>query len=123
MRATVNIPGALWSILGVAVALRLLGAWCGNLMFDESAHLALADTIDLHPDRLHLVFRTLDHPLFRIALDGTQAGDGVAAARGLRSNRAQVCRENEGGRKARDDSTCQHPLRRPLARERAPNHV
>ena len=66
MRTAFNIPGTLWLILCVGLALRLLGAWCGNLMFDESAHLALADTIDLHPDRFHFVFRTLDHPLLSI---------------------------------------------------------
>jgi 4-amino-4-deoxy-L-arabinose transferase-like glycosyltransferase len=35
-------------------------------MYDERAHLALAETIDLHPDRFHAVFRSLDHPLLSI---------------------------------------------------------
>ncbi len=56
----------LWLILTVALGLRLLGAWFGNMTYDESAHFALSETIDFHPDRFHLVFRTLDHPLLSI---------------------------------------------------------
>ncbi len=59
-------PAALWGILAVALGLRLAGAWFGNLTFDESAHLALADTISFHPESFHLVWRSLDHPLFSI---------------------------------------------------------
>jgi 4-amino-4-deoxy-L-arabinose transferase-like glycosyltransferase len=57
-----RLPAALWAILALALVLRLLGAWHGNLTFDESAHLALAETIDFHPERFHLVGRSLDHP-------------------------------------------------------------
>jgi 4-amino-4-deoxy-L-arabinose transferase-like glycosyltransferase len=53
-------------IVAAALAIRLTGAWRGNLMFDESAHLAVAQKIDLHPQRLHLEFRTLDHPLLSV---------------------------------------------------------
>lgn len=53
-------------LLILALALQLWGAWRGQLIYDESAHLALAETIDFHPDRFHLVFRTLDHPLLSI---------------------------------------------------------
>ena len=53
-------------ILLVALAIRLWGAWQANLIFDERAHWALAETIDLRPGHLHLVSRTLDHPLLSI---------------------------------------------------------
>jgi hypothetical protein len=53
-------------ILVVALALRLTGAFSANLIFDERAHWALAQTIDLRPGHLHLVSRTLDHPLLSI---------------------------------------------------------
>jgi 4-amino-4-deoxy-L-arabinose transferase-like glycosyltransferase len=66
MRLLRSIPPALWLILAVAFVVRMLGAWFGNLMYDERAHLALAQTIDLRPGHLHLVFRTLDHPLLSI---------------------------------------------------------
>jgi 4-amino-4-deoxy-L-arabinose transferase-like glycosyltransferase len=52
--------------LGLALGLRAVGAACGNLTYDEVAHLALAETISFHPDHFHLVFRTLDHPLLSI---------------------------------------------------------
>ncbi len=68
MNAVRPWPRSLWLILAVALGLRLIGAWFGNLTFDESAHLALADTIDFHPDRFHLVWRTLDHPLLSLYL-------------------------------------------------------
>lgn len=66
MKTVLRLPVLLWLTIAVGLALRLLGAWFGNLMFDERAHLALAQTIDFHPDRFHLVFRTLDHPLLSI---------------------------------------------------------
>ena len=53
-------------ILLAALAIRLLGAWHANLVFDERAHWALAETIDLRPGHLHLLSRTLDHPLLSI---------------------------------------------------------
>lgn len=68
MNAVTKWPKTLWLILAMALGVRLLGAWVGNLTFDESAHLALAETIDLHPQRLHLVWRSLDHPLLSIYL-------------------------------------------------------
>jgi len=73
-----RIPKTLWVILAVALALRLLGAWRANLIFDERAHLALAETIDFRPGHLHLVSRTLDHPLLSIyilRLGGLLCGD------------------------------------------------
>jgi 4-amino-4-deoxy-L-arabinose transferase-like glycosyltransferase len=78
VKARTGPPPTLWLIAAVALALRLLGAWRGNLTFDESAHLALADTISFDPDRFHLVFRTLDHPLLSIyvfKLSGMLLGD------------------------------------------------
>ena len=62
------MPTGVWLALIVvaALAIRLLGAWHANLIFDERAHWALAETIDLRPGRLHLVSRTLDHPLLSI---------------------------------------------------------
>ena len=56
----------LCAIMALALALRLLGAWCAYLIFDERAHWALAATINFSPCRLHLVSRTLDHPLLSI---------------------------------------------------------
>ena len=56
----------LWLILAVALGVRLLGAWNGNLMYDESTHLACAETIDLRPQSFHLVFRSVDHPLLSV---------------------------------------------------------
>ncbi len=66
MRLHNRLPPTLWLILAVALALRLLGAWCANLTFDERAHVALADTIDLRPGHLHLVTRTVSHPLLAV---------------------------------------------------------
>ena len=66
MRSTGRVPHMLWLILAVALGLRLWGAWCANLIFDERAHLALAERINLHPGQIHLVSRTLDHPLLSI---------------------------------------------------------
>ena len=60
------LPPTVWLILAVALALRLVGAWRANLIFDERAHLALAETISLQPGRLHLVSRSLDHPFLSI---------------------------------------------------------
>lgn len=68
MNAVRQWPRTLWLILAVALGLRLAGAWFGNLTFDESAHLALADTIDLNPSRIHIVWRSLDHPMLSIYL-------------------------------------------------------
>lgn len=56
------VPRLLWLIFAVAFALRLLGAWSGNLMYDETTHLACAETIDLRPDHFNLVSRSVDHP-------------------------------------------------------------
>lgn len=61
-----QVPKALWLILIVALLLRLYGAWQANLIFDERAHLALAQTINFQPGQFHLVSRTLDHPLLSI---------------------------------------------------------
>jgi 4-amino-4-deoxy-L-arabinose transferase-like glycosyltransferase len=59
-----------WSLLTFILAsglvLRLCGAWYASLTFDERAHLALAETVDLRPDHVHLVSRTLDHPFLSI---------------------------------------------------------
>jgi 4-amino-4-deoxy-L-arabinose transferase-like glycosyltransferase len=63
-----RIPGSLWLILLVALGLRLLGAWNGNLMYDESTHLAVAETIDLHPSHFNLVMRSVDHPPMSVYL-------------------------------------------------------
>ncbi len=67
---TADLPFRAWRwllpILLVAFAIRLWGAWHANLIFDERAHWALAETIDLRPGHLHLVSRTLDHPLLSI---------------------------------------------------------
>ena len=61
-----KFPKSLWLILGVAAGLRLLGAWHGNLMYDESAHLACAETINFRPAHFNLVFRSVDHPLLSV---------------------------------------------------------
>ena len=53
-------------IFAVALLLRLGGAWRANLIFDERAHLALAETINFQPGQVNLVSRTLDHPLLSI---------------------------------------------------------
>jgi len=68
MRAAGRIPKILWLILGAALVLRLLGGWRANLIFDERAHLALAETISFQPESFHLVSRSLDHPLMSIYL-------------------------------------------------------
>jgi len=62
------VPRLLWLILAVAFALRLLGAWSGNLMYDETTHLACAETIDLRPDHFNLVSRSVDHPPMSVYL-------------------------------------------------------
>ncbi len=54
----------MWLILGVAAGLRLLGAWIGNLNYDESMIIARAEAIDLRPDSLRLVWQTVNHPLW-----------------------------------------------------------
>jgi len=56
----------LWLILAAALALRVVGASRANLIFDERAHWALAETIDFRPQHFHVVSRTLDHPLLSI---------------------------------------------------------
>ncbi|NQU24905.1 MAG: glycosyltransferase family 39 protein [Candidatus Nealsonbacteria bacterium] len=61
-RTFCRLPLVLWLILAVALGLRLWGACRGNLTFDERAHWALAETIDLRPGSLHLVSRSVDHP-------------------------------------------------------------
>jgi len=61
-----SLPKTLWLILAVALALRLTGAWRANLIFDERAHWAMAETICFQPGQIHLVSRTLDHPLMSI---------------------------------------------------------
>src|SRR5947207_2407386 len=40
-----RVPRALWFIVAFAALVRLLGAWNGALMYDESTHLACAETI------------------------------------------------------------------------------
>ena len=66
MRIELRLPKTLWLILAVALLLRVVGAWRANLIFDETAHWALAQTINFQPDGLHLVSRSLDHPLLSI---------------------------------------------------------
>jgi 4-amino-4-deoxy-L-arabinose transferase-like glycosyltransferase len=66
MPARQRLPKTLWLILAVALALRLVGAWRANLIHDERAHLAVAETIDLRPESFHLVSRSLDHPFLSI---------------------------------------------------------
>ncbi len=61
-----KFPKSLLLILVVAAGLRLLGAWHGNLTYDESAHLACAETIDFRPADFNLVFRSVDHPLLSV---------------------------------------------------------
>lgn len=68
MQSDKQLPATLWSIVAVALVLRLLGAWCANLTFDERANLALAETIDFRPGHFHLVSRTVAHPLLSIYL-------------------------------------------------------
>jgi 4-amino-4-deoxy-L-arabinose transferase-like glycosyltransferase len=65
---TYDCPRLLWLILALAFALRLLGAWNGNLMYDEATHLACAQTIDLRPDHFNLVSRSVDHPPLSVYL-------------------------------------------------------
>ena len=62
------VPKLVWLIFAVAFALRLLGAWSGNLMYDESTHLACAETIDLRPEHFNLVSRSVDHPPMSVYL-------------------------------------------------------
>jgi 4-amino-4-deoxy-L-arabinose transferase-like glycosyltransferase len=61
-----KFPKSLLLILVVAAGLRLLGAWHRNLVYDESAHLACAETIDFRPAHFNLVFRSVDHPLLSV---------------------------------------------------------
>ena len=63
-----DVPPSIWllPILLAALVIRLWGAWHANLIFDERAHWALAETIDLRPGHWRLVSRTLDHPLLSI---------------------------------------------------------
>src|SRR5262245_10254641 len=71
-------PRMLWFILAVGFGVRLLGAWNGTLKYDESTHLACAETIDLRPQYFHLVFRSVDHPLLSVyilRLSGYLFGD------------------------------------------------
>ena len=68
----------MWLILGVAAGLRLLGAWIGNLNYDESMIIARAEAIDLRPDSLRLVWQTVNHPLltvYVVSLSGFLFGD------------------------------------------------
>jgi 4-amino-4-deoxy-L-arabinose transferase-like glycosyltransferase len=77
-------PRTLWLILAVALGVRLLGAWNGNLMYDESTHLACAETIDLRPQSFHLVARSVDHPplsVYIVRLSGSLFGDSNFALR------------------------------------------
>ena len=61
-----RFPGILWVILAVAAGLRLLGAWIGNLNYDESMIIARAEAIDLRPGNLRLVWQTVNHPLLTV---------------------------------------------------------
>lgn len=86
MRPDRQVPGTLWLIVAVALGLRLLGGWCASLTFDELAHVALAETIDLRPAHLHLVPRTVSHPLlgvYVIKLSGLVFGTGDLGLRML----------------------------------------
>ena len=58
-----DLPPLLIVITGVALVLRLMGAWRAGMIFDETTHWAQAETISLSPDTLHLTTRTVDHPL------------------------------------------------------------
>jgi 4-amino-4-deoxy-L-arabinose transferase-like glycosyltransferase len=55
-------PKPLWFILAVALGVRLLGAWNGNLMYDEANVLTSAETIDLRPRYFNFVTQSVDHP-------------------------------------------------------------
>ena len=61
-----RFPRTLWVILAVAAGLRLLGAWIGNLNYDESMIIARAEAIDLRPGSLRLVWQTVNHPLLTV---------------------------------------------------------
>ena len=61
-----RFPRTLWVILAVAAGLRLLGAWIGNLNYDESMIIARAEAIDLRPGNLRLVWQTVNHPLLTV---------------------------------------------------------
>jgi 4-amino-4-deoxy-L-arabinose transferase-like glycosyltransferase len=82
----IRIPGLLWLIFALALALRLLGAWSGNLMYDEATHLACAETINLHPDHFNLVSRSVDHPpmsVYLVRLSEYLFGDSNLGMRAL----------------------------------------
>ena len=61
-----SFPKILWVTLAVAASVRLLGAWIGNLTYDESAIIAYAERIDLRPGSLRLVWQTVNHPLLTV---------------------------------------------------------
>lgn len=78
--ATLTLAG----IVALAAIVRLLGAWSGNLMYDESTHLACAQTIDLRPDHLNIVWRSVDHPflsVYFIRLSGLLFGTSLFGLR------------------------------------------
>lgn len=62
------VPRLLLLIFAIAFALRLSGAWSSNLVYDETTHLAHAETIDLRPDHFNLVSRSVDHPPMSVYL-------------------------------------------------------
>ena len=85
-RTFCRLPVALWLILAVALGLRLWGAYRGNLSFDERAHWALAETIELRPGSLHLVSRSVDHPplsIYTLKLSSLLFGSSDLALRML----------------------------------------
>ncbi len=63
---TLYFPKLLWVILALALGIRLLGASVGELRYDESTHLACANTIDLRTGSFNLVYRSVDHPLLSV---------------------------------------------------------
>jgi len=86
MRTLGRLPLVLWLILVAALALRLLGAWCANLTFDERARVALAETIDLRPGHVNLVSRTVAHPpmsIYVMKLSGAVFGTSDLGLRTL----------------------------------------
>ena len=73
-----RFPKILWTTLAVAASLRLLGAWIGNLNWDESALIARAEGIDLRPGNLRLVWQSVDHPpltVYVVKLSGLVFGN------------------------------------------------
>ena len=73
-----NAPGLFWVVLAVAAVLRFGGAAGQGLLYDESAHLACAETIDFRLESFRLVWRSVDHPalsVYLVRLSGLLFGD------------------------------------------------